>query len=100
MFLDLLSYGRMTIGAIGLIAVYLIYSTGQSIVTRYTTMSGIVEKLSHENALITSRLASYQQRIDRRDQAIEASRCSETIKDMVKHPDNIPTPFDPFKSRN
>jgi hypothetical protein len=97
---DILSYTKMTIGALGLLAVYLVYSTGQSIVTRYTTMSGTIEQLSHENKMITARLESYQQRIDRRDQAIAASRCSEIIKDMVKHPENIPTPFDPFKSRN
>lgn len=84
---------------VALIAIvfYFGWTNVQSVVDRYTAMSGKIERLSHENALLTSRLSSYNLRIARRDDAIAASKCATDIKRWIAHPEDLPQKFDPFK---
>ena len=83
-------WGGLAAGAL------LIASTGATWVHDYR---GLVEKvgaLEHAKKLDDGRLASYKRMIDRRDAAIDASKCKPQLKEWVAHPENIPQPFDPF----
>ena len=84
---------------VGIVAIlfYFGWTNVQSVVDRYTSMSGTIEKLSHENELYKSRLNSYNLRIARRDDAIAASKCATDIKRWIAHPEDLPQKFDPFK---
>ena len=84
---------------VGLLAIlfYFGWTNVQSIITRYTEMSGTIERLDHENKLLSSRLNSYNLRIARRDDAIAASKCATDIKRWISHPEDLPQKFDPFK---
>lgn len=84
-------------GVTGLIALYA-WGAGSTVIDNYTTMSAKIERLSHENKLYKSRLESYNLRIERRDQAISASKCKAQINQWLRNPDQIPLPADPFKS--
>ena len=82
------------------IVVWFAYGTVQSVIDRYSNMASQNESLSHTNSLLTSRLASYNLRIERRDEAIQASKCAVQIDHWVHHPDEIPKPFSPFNQLN
>ena len=70
---------------------------GWSIVSNYTGMSGKIATLQHDKDLLDARLASYQRMLDRRNAAINASKCSPEINDWVRNPDKLPKPFRPFE---
>lgn len=85
------------IGLLGIGAVaFFVWGNVQSVIDRYTDMSGKIATLERNNKLLTSRLDSYNLRISRRDEAIAASQCKEKIQYWLRHPDEIPKPFDPF----
>lgn len=94
--------GWFRLGGLVVIAglVYFAYANVQSVITRYTNMSGEITALTKENKLLKSRLDSYNLRISRRDDAINASKCKDQINKWVRHPDDIPQPFNPFNQLN
>jgi hypothetical protein len=96
---NLIGSAKLLGGATVVIVLWFGYGTIQSVINRYTSMSGELERISKENTLLKSRLESYNLRIDRRDQAINSSSCAEDIKDKIKHPDKIEPPFNPFKPK-
>lgn len=75
---------------------YLVYSWGHEIIQNYSTMTARITTLERDKALITSRVDSYKLLLSRRDDAIAASKCAESIKHMIKNPDTIPRKTDPF----
>lgn len=92
-----LTMGPRLIGlAVLALTVFFAWTNVQSVITRYTNMSGEIATLRREKNLLSSRLVSYNLRIARRDEAIAASKCADTIKRWVSHPDEIPKPFNPF----
>jgi len=54
----------------------------------------------HSAMLFKQREESYKLRIERRDDAINASQCKATINHWVRNPDEIPQPFNPFNQLN
>lgn len=83
------------IGAAAL-AIWFAYGWGSQIIENYTEMPKKIERLERDNALIESRVQSYKTLMARRDAAIEASKCKDTIQGWIKNPDTMPTKFDPF----
>lgn len=71
-------------------------SMGWNFVTKYQQMSGQIVTLQHDIDLRDGREASFRRMLDRRDAAINASKCKVQIQNWVKNPDNIPKPFNPF----
>lgn len=98
MLLNLLGFGWLKMAGIGILAggVFFVYSWGSQIIDNYSAMSAKIATLQRDNALITSRVDSYKILLQRRDDAIAASRCAEAIQKMVKNPDTIPRKTDPF----
>lgn len=84
--------GLLGVGFAGLLT----WSSVKDVIRNYSAMSATIERLEHDKALLESRLTSYNLRIERRDAAIDASRCKEQIKRWVTHPDETPKPFNPF----
>jgi hypothetical protein len=74
-------------------------SAGYQVVQNYTNLSGQIEKLQDEKRLWEGRENSHKRMIERRDAAIEASKCSVVIKEWIRKPDSIPEKFAPFKER-
>lgn len=72
------------------------FGFGSSFITTYQFNAQEVIRLQKEVDLNTGRNDSYRRMIDRRDAAIEASQCKDKIQYWVKHPDEIPKPFNPF----
>lgn len=95
-----LSYIRLGLTAALLIGLWFAYGWGSQIITNYGAMQAKITKLERDNTLIESRVASYKTLMARRDAAIEASSCKDSIQRMIKNPDTIPTPWDPFNQRN
>lgn len=62
----------------------------------YKDMARTRGDLDRKIEQLESRVASYQRMVERRDKAIEASKCKDTIKTWIRKPDDIPVPFDPF----
>ena len=91
-----LSYLRLGLSAALLVGLWFAYGWGSEVISNYGGMAAKIERLERDKKLIESRVASYQTLLARRDAAIDASRCKDTIRDMVKNPDKIPTPWDPF----
>lgn len=54
-------------------------------------------ELLREKELFDARVAGYTRQIERRDAAIDASKCKDQIRDWIINPDKVPKPFDPFK---
>lgn len=96
--LSLLGLGWIRMAGIGMLAgaLFFIYSWGSQIITNYGNMASEIAMLKRSNALINSRVNSYKILMERRDAAIAASRCAESIQKMVKNPDTIPRKTDPF----
>ncbi len=87
--------GLLSLGAVAFFA----WGTVQSVIDRYSEMGGKIATLERNNKLLTSRLDSYNLRISRRDEAIAASQCKDKIQYWLRHPDEIPKPFNPFAPR-
>lgn len=77
---------------------WFIYGWGSEVISNYGNMAKKIERLEHENKLITSRVASYQTLLARRNSAIAASKCKVQIEKWIKDPDLIPGQVNPFKS--
>lgn len=90
--------GWLRLGAMGavLVAGWFLYGWGSEVIGNYGRMAAKIERLERDKALIESRVASLRVLNERRDAAIEASRCKDQIKNWLKNPDEIPTKFDPF----
>lgn len=73
---------------------------GWNFVTKYQQMSGQIVSLQHDKDLYAGREASFRRMLDRRDAAINASKCKTQIQDWVKNPDSIPKAFNPFNQLN
>ena len=66
MLLALLPLTRLiSLGSLSFVA-FLAWTSIHSFLDKYTSMGGQIEKLSHTNELLNSRLASYNLRIQRR----------------------------------
>lgn len=90
--LKLYFYMALAVGA------WFLYGWGNMIIQNYSDMQASITRLERDKTLITSRVASYQTLLARRDAAIEASKCKAQIKAWIKDPDTIPNsknPFDP-----
>jgi hypothetical protein len=74
-------------------------TAGYQVVENYTQLSGQIQKLQDEKRLWEGRENSHKRMIDRRDAAIEASKCAVVIKEWIRKPESIPEKFDPFKDR-
>ena len=94
-----LSYIRLGLSAAVLIGLWFAYGWGMEVISNYGEMAAKIEKLERDNKLIESRVASYKTLLARRDAAIEANTCKDRIQYMIKHPDEIPTKWDPFNQR-
>lgn len=81
---------------LGLIGLF-VAGGGWSIVSNYTGMSGTIAELKRDKDLLDARLAAYQRMLDRRNAAINASKCAPEINDWVRNPDKLPRPFKPFE---
>lgn len=95
--MGILLYGRLIAFGVMALAAWFAYGWGLQVIDNYTEMPKKIERLERDKALIESRVKSYQTLMARRDAAIAASKCKDTIQHWVKNPDEIPTPFDPFK---
>ena len=73
---------------------------GWSWVDTYQKNLVALTQCEHSSMLFKQREASYKQRIERRDDAINASQCKAQINHWVRNPDEIPKPFDPFNQLN
>ncbi len=89
-------YIRVGILTVLALAAWYVYGWGSEIISNYGAMAAKIEKLERDNLLISTRVASYQTLMARRDAAIEASKCKAQIKDWIRNPDKIPTKWDPF----
>lgn len=96
----ILSTARLVLLVGTAFAGFLMYSWGFEVIKRYTEMPAKIQQLERDKTLITSRVASYQTLLARRDAAIAASQCKKQIEHWVKNPDEIPTKFDPFNQLN
>lgn len=74
----------------------LLWSWGSAWLGDYRELVEQLAAVRREKSLDDGRIASYRRMIDRRDAAIDASRCKAQIKEWVSHPENLPVPFDPF----
>lgn len=92
-----LTYLRLGAYAAIAVTLWFAYGWGSEIIGNYGAMAAKIERLERDKALIDSRVKSYQTLLARRDAAIAASACKEKIEYWVKHPDEIPVPWDPFK---
>jgi len=72
------------------------YTFGTSYVTQFSQLSSQVANLKRDLALRDGREASFRRMIDRRDAAIDASKCKVEIRKWVNNPDTIPRAFNPF----
>lgn len=75
-------------------------SAGYTFVTGYRDQASTISQLQHDVAMKDARLVSYKRMIDRRDDAINASKCTVQIKQWVSNPDLLPKKFDPFNQLN
>lgn len=89
-----------TIRIIILIAIasgaWIIYDFGSTFVKNYTNFSAQVAKLNNDVRLRDARLTSMQRQVDRRNEAIAASKCATEIQRWINFPNEIPKKFDPF----
>jgi hypothetical protein len=74
-------------------------TAGYQVVQNYTQLSGQIAELKDEKRLWEGRENAHRRMIERRDAAIEASKCSVVIKEWIRKPDSIPEKFEPFKDR-
>jgi len=73
---------------------------GWSWVDTYQRNLVSLTQCTHNTRLFQQREESYKQRIERRDDAINASQCKTQINHWVRNPDEIPKPFNPFNQLN
>lgn len=78
---------------------WFLYGWGSQVVANYGAMAAKIERLQRDAALRETRLASRQTMIERRDAAIDASKCKAQIRAWIKDPDMLPgfrkDPFTP-----
>lgn len=90
-------FGLNTIFYGGLVAVLIYLGTlAYSFPHTIEDLSAANASLRRDLALRDSREASLRRLIQRRDDAIEASKCKTQIKKWLKNPDLIPKKFCPF----
>ncbi len=94
----ILSTARLIGLAGAALAVWFAYGWGSQVIANYSAMAAKIERLERDKALIESRIASLRTLNERRDKAIEASKCKEVIQDWIKNPETIPEKFDAFKN--
>jgi hypothetical protein len=82
----------LILGAVGLFVI----STGYGLVSNLRDLSAKATQQEKTISLMEGRLESYKRMVDRRDDAINNSKCAEQIKDWVRNPDKLPPPFRPF----
>lgn len=80
---------------IPLIAGWIIYDFGSSWVRSYQSAHDAAAQCKNERRLRDARELSYKRMLERRDEAIAASKCSAQIKKWISNPDQIPKKFDP-----
>jgi hypothetical protein len=80
------------ISAVILFAVTLAYS----IPAKINSLSTDLADSRHQQNLLRARAEALQRGNDRRDAAIKASKCAKEIQYWVRHPDEIPKPYNPF----
>lgn len=81
----------------GIAAIFLFAATlAYSIPEKINTLSNDLAQSRHEQNLLRARAEALQRGNDRRDAAIKASKCAKEIQYWVRHPDDIPKPYDPF----
>ncbi|MBY0560026.1 hypothetical protein [Hyphomicrobium sp.] len=66
-------------------------------INKIATLSTELAEAKHKLNLTDYREASFRRMTDRRDRAIAASQCAKQIQYWVRHPDEIPKKFAPFK---
>ncbi len=84
-------------GVIGIIVVAVATFAWSMVDTFKTTLQENVT-LKAQIKVYDGRLASYKRMIDRRQAAIDASKCKDQINRWVRNPDDIPQKFEPFKN--
>jgi flagellar basal body rod protein FlgC len=82
---------------IGGIATFLVWNWGDNVIRTYS--NNIAKIATHEAEIekYKRREESALRQRDRRQEAIDASKCAAQINDWVRNPHKIPKPFDPFK---
>lgn len=86
-------------GGIGLVALFA-YGWGSQVINSYSSFAANNALLQRQLTLQQSREKSLRTLLERRNQAIAASKCKDQIERWVKDPDSIPKPFDPFNQLN
>lgn len=69
------------------------FGGGRAVVNNYTELASEQGRLTRELARTNSTLDSYKRMVERRDAAIENSKCKVAIKGWVSHPETLPVPF-------
>lgn len=75
---------------------FIVWNWGDNVIRTY---SNNISKIATHEAEIEKykrREESALRQRDRRDDAINASKCKDQIQDWVRNPHKIPKPFDPF----
>lgn len=87
--------GLAILVVLGAVAYFVVTGMAHEIGVKATRISELERTISKHEA----KLLAEAGRIERRDRAIEASKCKETINDWIRHPEKLPEPFDPFNQR-
>lgn len=78
------------------------YSAGaiRDFVNKVDTQAATIQRLERDKSLRIAREAAHRLQLQRRDEAIAASKCAKTITGWVKNPDTLPRKFTPFDQLN
>lgn len=75
------------------LAFIVVASFGWSFANNYMKMSAEIARLEHAISLREARELSHLRMIERRNDAIAASKCKQQIEHWVRNPDEIPRPL-------